>query len=120
MVVRVGPGYFDVFGATAQLGRLLTAEEASPDGPPAVVISDAYWRRQFAADPGVIGTTLTLDQRTLSIVGVAAPAFRFPARADLYAADQGRLATDVAHRTQLPRGGPPRRRARRWRRPKPR
>ena len=93
MVVRVGPGYFEVFGATAQLGRLLTAEEAAPDGPPAVVISDAYWRRQFAADPGVIGSTLTLDQQTLSIVGVAAPSFRFPARADLYAADPGRLAT---------------------------
>jgi putative ABC transport system permease protein len=93
MVVRVGPGYFDVFGATAQVGRLLSAEEASPDGPPAVILSDAYWRRQFAADPGVVGTTLALDQQTLTIVGVAAPAFRFPARADVYAADQGRLAT---------------------------
>ena len=93
VVVRIGPGYFDVFGATARLGRLLTAEEASPDGPPAVVITDAYWRRQFAADPDVIGTTLTLDQRAFTIVGVAAAGFRFPARADLYAADPGRLAT---------------------------
>ena len=33
------------------LGRLLTVDEASPDGPPVAVISDAYWRRQFAGDP---------------------------------------------------------------------
>ena len=82
-----------MFGATAQLGRLPTDEEAAPDGPPVVVITDAYWRRQFAADPAAIGTTLTLDQRRFTIVGVAAPAFRFPARADIYAPDQGRLAT---------------------------
>ena len=93
MVARIGPGYFDVFGATAQLGRLPTDEEAAPDGPPVVVLTDAYWRRQFAADPAAIGTTLTLDQRRFTIVGVAAPAFRFPARADIYAPDQGRLAT---------------------------
>ena len=42
---------------------------------------------------GVVGTTLTLDQRTLTIVGVTAPGFRFPARADLYTAEPGRLAT---------------------------
>ena len=55
---------------------------------------------------GVVGTTLTLDQRTLTIVGVTAPGFRFPARADLYTAEPGRLATRVALGTQLPRGRP--------------
>ena len=92
-VVRIGPDFFAAVGATARVGRLLTGDEASPDGPPVAVISDAYWRRQFAGDPGVVGTTLTLDQRTLTIVGVTAPGFRFPARADLYTAEPGRLAT---------------------------
>ena len=105
-VVRIGPDFFAAVGATARIGRLLTVDEASPDGPPVAVISDAYWRRQFAGDPGVVGTTLTLDQRTLTIVGVTAPGFRFPARADLYTAEPGRLATAVALGTQLPRGGP--------------
>ncbi|MGE0359121.1 MAG: ABC transporter permease [Vicinamibacterales bacterium] len=91
-VVRVSPGFFDVFGAAARQGRLLTAAESTPDGPAAAVISDAYWRRQFAADPAVIGATLTLDQRTFTVVGVAVPAFRFPARADVYVAEPGRLA----------------------------
>ncbi len=92
MVVRVSPQFFAVFGASTHLGRRLTAEEAGPAGPPAAVISDAYWRRQFAADPGAIGATLTLDQRAVTIVGVLAPAFRFPARADVYVAEPQRLA----------------------------
>ena len=56
--------------------------------------------------PAAIGTTLTLDQRRLTIVGVTAPAFRFPARADIYAADPTPAGDGVAHRAQLPRGGP--------------
>ncbi len=92
-VVRIGPDFFSAVGATARIGRLLTVDEASPDGPPVAVISDAYWRRQFAGDPRIVGTTLTLDQRTLTIVGVTGPGFRFPARADLYSAEPGRLAT---------------------------
>lgn len=91
-VVRVSPGFFEVFAAAARQGRLLTAAEARPDGPAAAVISDAYWRRQFAADPAAVGATLTLEQRTFTVVGVAAPAFRFPARADVYVGEPGRLA----------------------------
>ncbi|MGD9902501.1 MAG: ABC transporter permease [Vicinamibacterales bacterium] len=92
VVARVSPDFFAVLGATAGRGRLLTADEASPDGPAAAVISDAYWRRQFAADPRAVGATLTLDQRTFTVVGVAAPAFRFPARTDVYVGESGRLA----------------------------
>jgi putative ABC transport system permease protein len=92
-VVRVSPGFFAVFGASARQGRLLREGEATPDGPPAAVISDAYWQRQFAASPAAIGATITIDQRAFTVVGVAAPAFRFPARADVYAAEPGRLAT---------------------------
>jgi predicted permease len=91
-VAWVSPGFFDVFGASAQLGRLLSAGESMPDGPPAAVVSDAYWRRQFGAAPDVVGATLALDQRTFTIVGVAAPAFRFPARTDVFVAEPGRLA----------------------------
>ena len=94
-VVRVGPDYFAAFGAAAQLGRLLAPGETGPDGPAAVVISDAYWRRQFAGDRGVLGSTLILDQRAFTIVGVTAPAFRFPARADIFAADPTRLAASA-------------------------
>ena len=47
---------------TPVLGRGFTAEEDSPGGPAAVLLSDGLWRRRFGADPAVIGRVLTLDE----------------------------------------------------------
>jgi len=109
-VARVAPGYFEVFGATARTGRLFTREEQQPGGSDAVVISEAYWRRQFASDARAIGSTITFGQRTRTIIGVTA--LRYPARTDIYYPDPvapesqsrtahnyrgvGRLATGVS------------------------
>jgi putative ABC transport system permease protein len=79
---RTSPGYFRVFGATALVGRLFTPEEEQPGGAPVVVISDAYWRRQFGSDPRAIGATITFAQQAHTIIGVTA--FRYPARSDIY------------------------------------
>ena len=84
-VARVAPGYFEVFGATARTGRLFTREEQQPGGADAVVISEAYWRRQFASDPRAIGSTITFGQRTRTIIGVTP--LRYPARTDIYYPD---------------------------------
>jgi putative ABC transport system permease protein len=84
-VARVAPGYFRVFGATAKTGRLFTPEEERPGNADIVVISEAYWRRQFAADPRAIGSTITFGQRTRTIVGVTM--LRYPARTDIYYPD---------------------------------
>lgn len=84
-VARVSPGYFRVFGATARIGRLFTAEEEQPGDADAVVISDAYWRRQFASDARAIGSTITFGQRTRTVIGVTA--LRYPARTDIYYPD---------------------------------
>jgi putative ABC transport system permease protein len=85
-VVNVAPGYFDVFGATALVGRLFTPEEQRPgSGSDAVVITDAYWRRQFGSDPRAIGSTIMSGQQASTIVGVTA--LRYPARTDIYYPD---------------------------------
>src|SRR5262245_55217080 len=84
-VADVAPGYFRVFGATASAGRLFTPEEEQPRDSDVVVISEAFWRRQFAADPRAIGSTLTFDQRVRTIIGVTP--LRYPARTDIYSPD---------------------------------
>ena len=85
-VVDVAPGYFEAFGATALAGRLFTPDELRPgSGSDAVVITDAYWRRQFGSDPRAIGSTITSGQRTSTIIGVTA--LRYPARTDIYYPD---------------------------------
>ena len=84
-VARVAPGYFDVFRATPRIGRLFTPEEQQPGQSDAVVISEAYWRRQFASDARAIGSTITFGNRSRTIVGVTD--LRYPARTDIYYPD---------------------------------
>ena len=68
--------YFLELGVGAQLGRtLLPSDEVAPGGHPVVVLSDGLWRRAFAADPNVIGTTVHLNTVPMTVVGVADPAF---------------------------------------------
>ena len=68
--------YFDVLGVRAQLGRtLLPTDDIAAGQHPVAVISDTLWRRKFAADPGIVGKTLHLNGRPLTIVGVAAAEF---------------------------------------------
>ena len=76
--------FFKAVGVKTQIGRLLTAEDYQPNSPLAAVITDGFWRRQFDASPSALGTTLKFNERVFTIVGVLAPGFRFPARADIY------------------------------------
>jgi predicted permease len=70
--------YFPMLGATPQIGRLYGPQDFAPGFSPAVVISDALWRREFGADPNVLGRTIRLDNDPNTIVGVLPPEFRHP------------------------------------------
>src|SRR5262245_16002532 len=76
----VSGNYFQVLGAAAALGRALTPEDEAASAGNAVVVSDGVWRQRFAADPGVIGKQVFINDRGFTIVGVAAPAFRGPSQ----------------------------------------
>ncbi|TMB54133.1 MAG: FtsX-like permease family protein, partial [Chloroflexi bacterium] len=68
--------YFPVLGVGAVLGRTFTPEEdQTPGGHPLVVLSHAYWRTRFAADPSVVGKTLILNGHNMTVLGVAAAGF---------------------------------------------
>src|SRR5688572_27500586 len=69
--------YFSVLGVSAGLGRtLLPSDDLSPGKHPVVVISDALWKRTFAADPAVIGKTIQLNAYPFTVVGVSEPGFQ--------------------------------------------
>jgi predicted permease len=69
--------FFPALGVQPQLGRgFLQAEEAP--GARVVVLSHAFWQRQFGADPGIVGRGITLDRKPYTVVGVAPPGFAFP------------------------------------------
>ena len=67
-----------VLGVRPAIGRWLAPEDEPPGGSaaPVVVISDAFWRATFGADPAVVGRTLRVETHDLRIIGVLPPAFR--------------------------------------------
>jgi predicted permease len=73
---QVTPNYFAVLGVDAQLGRTFDANDATPGYNLEVVISDGLWRREFGADPHIIGKVLRLDNDAYHVVGVMPRGFR--------------------------------------------
>ena len=60
----------------ARRGRtLLPSDEIAPGRHPVVVLSDGLWRRDFGADPDIVGKTIEINNTPLTVVGVADPAF---------------------------------------------
>ncbi len=75
--------FFGVMRAPALLGRVLTpADEA--EAARVAVLTHAFWERRFGVDPAVVGTTLSLTDGPVTVVGVVGPGFRVPSWADLY------------------------------------
>jgi predicted permease len=72
--------YFDLLGVRAAYGRLLTPADDSQfgsggPGGPVAVISYGMWQRRFGMDPGVLGKTVLVGTRPVTIVGVTQPEF---------------------------------------------
>jgi predicted permease len=75
----VSTNYFDVLGVKPILGRGFTpGPDRAMGGEPTIVLSHGLWQSRLGGDPAVIGSTLTLDQRAFTVIGVAPPGFRGP------------------------------------------
>jgi predicted permease len=69
----VTANFFQMLGARPQLGRMLVSADEAKGAPPVAVLTDAYWKRMFGSDTGVVGQTLDLTVKKAQIVGVLAP-----------------------------------------------
>jgi putative ABC transport system permease protein len=70
--------FFRVLGVNPALGRDFTAEDDRPGVTEAVMLSDAFWRSSFGADPAIVGRTVRINGRAGEVVGVMPPKFVFP------------------------------------------
>lgn len=72
----VSGSFFPVLGVRPLLGRLLSpTDDRSGCGWPGVVLSHAFWQREFGGDPAVLSRTLPIDGRAVPILGVTQPDF---------------------------------------------
>ena len=74
--IRVSGDFFHVLGVEPILGRLLGPEDDQPGcGMSGANLSYAFWQRNFAGDPSVVGRRLTLDGNSFQVIGVTPPGF---------------------------------------------
>lgn len=72
----VSCNFFSVLGRVPAIGREFSAEEcAHGDTAPVVVLSDAFWRTQYHADPHVLNSIVTLNRRAFTVIGIAPERF---------------------------------------------
>ncbi len=71
--------YFDVLGIEPAVGRFFsfTSQEDERVGAhPLIVLSHALWQRRFGADPNLVGSTVVINRRNLTVVGIAPRGFQ--------------------------------------------
>ncbi len=68
--MRVTHQTLPILGIGPRVGRRFTAEDDSPGAPETVMLAHGYWVRRFGGDPDVVGRTLTVDGRSMEVIGV--------------------------------------------------
>jgi hypothetical protein len=75
--MRLSPEFFFTLGVNPVMGRSFTDAEMAIPADRVVILSDSYWRRNFNADPLVVGRQFRVAGVANTIVGVLPSGFRF-------------------------------------------
>ena len=73
--LRVSEGIFRVLGVYPVIGRAFSKEEDSPGGPRVAILGNSLWQRRFGGNREIIGQTVSLNNRPITIIGVLPPDF---------------------------------------------
>ncbi|HEX7978224.1 MAG TPA: ABC transporter permease, partial [Gemmatimonadaceae bacterium] len=76
--VRVTCNFFPFLGVAPVAGRSFTDEECRSGSAPVTMLTEAVWRQRFAADRSIVGRTITLNDRAVTVVGVVPSSFDYP------------------------------------------
>ncbi|HKM89810.1 MAG TPA: ABC transporter permease [Candidatus Acidoferrales bacterium] len=74
----VTPELFSMFGTKPLAGRVFVPADGIPGAAPVVILSESMWRGRFRGDPQAVGSSIQLDQRSFTVVGIMPQDFRFP------------------------------------------
>ena len=86
---------FSTLGVQPIIGRLPSAEEDRPGTRPVVLLTEGLWRRRFGSDAGILSRAVTIDGKSLTVVGVLPDTFVFPGDPEFWTTfeDDGDLTT---------------------------
>ena len=83
---RVTGEFFDALAVPPLLGRTFRATDDREGARPTVVLTHAFWTNVLGADPGVVGSGLTLTGVDFTVIGVLPAGFVFPRGVDVFTA----------------------------------
>ena len=75
---RVSAGFFNLLGVQPSLGRPFRGEEDAYGRNQVVILSHQLWQKRFGGRNDIIGQSLTLNDKSLTIVGVMPADFTYP------------------------------------------
>jgi len=73
---RVDENFFPMLGVGPALGRGFTEDDTVRGRDNVVLLTDGFWRRQFGADPAIVGRVVVVDGVSCTIVGVLPASFK--------------------------------------------
>ena len=75
---------FKMVGVSPVMGRDFTAEDNKPGAEKVTILGDDIWRRDFGADPNIVGQSVRINGKAATIIGVMPPGFKFPFSEELW------------------------------------
>lgn len=75
----VADGFFQTLGVEPSLGRLFRPEELVQHAQPAALLSYPFWKRRLAGDRNIVGSTINLNNSSVTVIGVLPETFDFGA-----------------------------------------
>lgn len=81
---RATASFFKTIAAPPIQGRYFTDDEDRPGGTKVVVIGEPFWQRRFGGAPDVLGSTLTLNGESHTVIGIAPAAYTEMWRVDAW------------------------------------
>jgi len=93
---QVTASLFPTLGVQTLAGRTFSPEEDRRGNNHVAVVSEGFWQRRYGRDASLVGSTIQLDDKNYTVVGVVPSSFRFPGDFEIWLP----LALDPVKETQ--------------------
>ena len=81
---QVSQDFLDLMGVRPLLGRAFEPRDFEVGAAPVVLLDHAFWQTRYGGDESIVGTTLRVDQRAVTVIGVMPHGFELPAKTDVW------------------------------------
>lgn len=76
--------FFKILGVAPIMGRDFTADDDKPGAEKVAILGHEIWKRDFNADPNIVGQSVRINGKPATVIGVMPPNFKFPVSEELW------------------------------------